>query len=201
MGSPYRIGSSRLFDDIRIYSPIDEEYLDHFRYVLKDIFVWQGRRSYPLCHRETPSRSSRALAPPSTRPASWRPSRVPPSISSTKPSPSASKLIEQNATGPSSSLDHCDPRIQFEWKSKLYKDASLSQIFLMNHVHYIVEKAKGSPELREMIGNDYLRKLTGKFKEAAMSYQRTIWVSILYYLRDEGLHISGSFPWGFPRQL
>ncbi|KAJ4952929.1 hypothetical protein NE237_029761 [Protea cynaroides] len=88
-----------------------------------------------------------------------------------------------------------------EWKSKLYKDASLSHLFLMNNVHYIVEKAKGSPELREMIGDDYLRKLTGKFRQAATSYQRSTWVSILYCLRDEGLHVSGSFSSGVSKTV
>jgi exocyst complex protein 7 len=67
---------------------------------------------------------------------------------------------------------------------------------MMNNVHYIVQKVKGSPELREMIGDDYLRKLTGKFRQAATSYQRATWVSVLYCLRDEGLHVSGSFSSG-----
>ncbi|BBG98777.1 exocyst subunit exo70 family protein D1, partial [Prunus dulcis] len=80
--------------------------------------------------------------------------------------------------------------------SKHYKDASIAHLFMMNNVHYIVQKIKGSPELREMIGDDYLRKLTGKFRQAATSYQRATWVSVLYCLRDEGLHVSGSFSSG-----
>ncbi|KAK8618725.1 hypothetical protein V6N13_132707 [Hibiscus sabdariffa] len=83
-----------------------------------------------------------------------------------------------------------------EGKSKHYRDASLAHLFIMNNVHYIVQKVKGSPELREMIGDDYLRKLTGKFRQAATSYQRATWVSVLYCLRDEGLHVSGSFSSG-----
>ncbi|XP_010261780.1 PREDICTED: exocyst complex component EXO70A1-like [Nelumbo nucifera] len=83
-----------------------------------------------------------------------------------------------------------------EGKAKHYKDASLAHIFLMNNVHYIVQKVKGSPELREMIGDDYLRRLTGKFRQAATNYQRSTWVRILYCLRDEGLHVSGSFSSG-----
>ncbi|KAL3610477.1 hypothetical protein D5086_001497 [Populus alba] len=63
------------------------------------------------------------------------------------------------------------------------------------HLIWII-KIKGSPELREMIGDDYLRKLTGKFRQAATSYQRATWVSVLYCLRDEGLHVSGSFSSG-----
>ncbi|MBA0748905.1 hypothetical protein Gogos_002882 [Gossypium gossypioides] len=87
-------------------------------------------------------------------------------------------------------------QFNLDGKSKHYRDASLAHLFIMNNVHYIVQKVKGSPELREMIGDDYLRKLTGKFRQAATSYQRATWVSVLYCLRDEGLHVSGSFSSG-----
>ncbi|KAL3618202.1 hypothetical protein CASFOL_038523 [Castilleja foliolosa] len=55
---------------------------------------------------------------------------------------------------------------------------------------------KGSPELREMIGDDYLKSLTGIFRSAATNYQRSTWVRVLHSLRDEGLHVSGSFSSG-----
>ncbi|KAL0415026.1 UNVERIFIED_CONTAM: Exocyst complex component EXO70A1 [Sesamum latifolium] len=87
-------------------------------------------------------------------------------------------------------------QFNLDGKSKHYKDASLAHLFMMNNVHYIVQKIKGSPELREMIGDDYLRKLTGKFRLAATNYQRATWVRVLYCLRDEGLHVSGSFSSG-----
>ncbi|KAJ6820550.1 exocyst complex component EXO70A1-like [Iris pallida] len=83
-----------------------------------------------------------------------------------------------------------------ENKANLYKDASLSHLFLMNNVHYIVQKVKGSPELRELIGDDYLKKMTGKFRQSATSYQRATWVRVLYCLREEGIHVSGSFSSG-----
>ncbi|KAL5579595.1 hypothetical protein UlMin_012037 [Ulmus minor] len=87
-------------------------------------------------------------------------------------------------------------QFNLDGKSKHYKDASLVHLFMMNNVHYIVQKVKGSPELREMIGDDYLRKQTGKFRLAATNYQRATWVRVLYCLRDEGLHVSGSFSSG-----
>ncbi|XP_062087841.1 exocyst complex component EXO70A1-like [Humulus lupulus] len=87
-------------------------------------------------------------------------------------------------------------QFNLDGKSKHYKDASLVHLFMMNNVHYIVQKVKGSPELREMIGDDYLRKLTGKFRLSATSYQRATWVRVLFCLRDEGLHVSGSFSSG-----
>lgn len=87
-------------------------------------------------------------------------------------------------------------QFNLDGKSKHYKDASLVHLFMMNNVHYIVQKVKGSPELREMIGDDYLKKMTGKFRLAATNYQRATWVRVLYCLRDEGLHVSGSFSSG-----
>lgn len=66
----------------------------------------------------------------------------------------------------------------------------------MNNVHYIVQKVKSSPELREIIGDLYLRRLTGIFRHAATKYQRATWVRVLNSLRDEGLHVSGSFSSG-----
>ncbi|XP_042409333.1 exocyst complex component EXO70B1-like isoform X2 [Zingiber officinale] len=83
-----------------------------------------------------------------------------------------------------------------ENKAALYRDNALLHLFLMNNIHYIVHKVKGSSELREMIGDDYLRKLTGKFRISATSYQRATWVKILHCLRDEGIHVSGSFSSG-----
>ncbi|KAD4585040.1 hypothetical protein E3N88_22641 [Mikania micrantha] len=87
-------------------------------------------------------------------------------------------------------------QFNLEDKSKHYKDNSLAYVFIMNNIHYIVQKIKGSPELREMIGDGYLKKLTGKYRQAATKYQRATWVGVLYCLRDEGLHMTGSFSSG-----
>ncbi|KAL8223605.1 hypothetical protein R6Q57_019080 [Mikania cordata] len=87
-------------------------------------------------------------------------------------------------------------QFNLEGKSKHYKDNSLSQLFLMNNVHYIVQKIKGSSELREMIGDHYLRSLTRVFRQAATNHQRATWIGVLHCLRDEGLHSTGSFSSG-----
>lgn len=76
-------------------------------------------------------------------------------------------------------------------KSNLYKDAGLQHIFLMNNVHYMAEKVKNS-ELRLIFGDDWIRKHNGKFQQHALSYERSTWSSILSFLREEGLHSSGS---------
>lgn len=86
-----------------------------------------------------------------------------------------------------------------EGKSKHYKDVCLAHFLIMNNVHYIVQKIKGCGELREMIGDYYLRKLKSKTREAAISYQRGTWVKVLYCVRDEGLHVKGSFSSGVSR--
>ncbi|XP_074302109.1 exocyst complex component EXO70B1-like [Silene latifolia] len=88
-----------------------------------------------------------------------------------------------------------------EAKSQHYRDTSLAHFFMMNNVHYIVQKIKGTPELREMIGDEYLRKLTGKYRIAATNYQRATWVRVLNCLRDEGLHVKGSFSSGVSKSL
>ncbi|KAL5232462.1 hypothetical protein ABZP36_031238 [Zizania latifolia] len=86
-----------------------------------------------------------------------------------------------------------------EGKASLYKDTALSHLFLMNNVYYIVHKVKDSPDLWSMIGDDYLKRLTGKFTMAAMVYQRRSWLKILNCLRDEGLHVSGGFSSGISK--
>ncbi|KAJ1268717.1 hypothetical protein BS78_07G156600 [Paspalum vaginatum] len=86
-----------------------------------------------------------------------------------------------------------------EGKASLYKDPALSHLFMMNNVHYIVHKVKDSPDLWGMIGDDYLKRLTGKFTMAATNYQRTSWLKILNCLRDEGLHVSGGFSSGISK--
>ncbi|KAF6146308.1 hypothetical protein GIB67_031330 [Kingdonia uniflora] len=87
-------------------------------------------------------------------------------------------------------------QFNLEDKSKYYKDLSLAHIFMMNNIHYIVQKVKGSPKLLKMIGDDYLRKLTCEYRQAATNYERATWNRILCCLRDEGLDVSGSFSSG-----
>ncbi|KAL3813464.1 hypothetical protein ACJIZ3_014732 [Penstemon smallii] len=76
-------------------------------------------------------------------------------------------------------------------KSNLYKDESLHHLFLMNNVHYMAEKVKGS-ELRTVLGDDWIKKHNWKFQQLAMSYERATWSSILGLLKDEGIQNPGS---------
>ncbi|KAF9667705.1 hypothetical protein SADUNF_Sadunf15G0051400 [Salix dunnii] len=70
-------------------------------------------------------------------------------------------------------------------KSKLYKDGSLEHIFLMNNIHYMVQKVKGS-ELRLFFGDEWIRKHNGKFQQHATSYERATWSFVVSLLRDDG---------------
>ncbi|KAF6171406.1 hypothetical protein GIB67_009547 [Kingdonia uniflora] len=76
-------------------------------------------------------------------------------------------------------------------KSRLYRDGSLQQIFLMNNIYYMVQKVKNS-ELRAFFGDRWIRQHNGKFQAHAINYERATWISILALLRDDGLSNPGS---------
>uniref|UniRef100_A0A0D9X8K2 Exocyst subunit Exo70 family protein n=1 Tax=Leersia perrieri TaxID=77586 RepID=A0A0D9X8K2_9ORYZ len=134
-----------------------------------------------------------------------------------RPSASARLAAEGNELAPSlAELDLPEPENQsplaahiiwiivvlehnLEGKAALYRDMALKHLFMMNNVYYIVHKVKDSPDLWSLIGDDYLKRLTGKFTLAATNYQRSAWLKILNCLRDEGLHVSGGFSSGISK--
>ncbi|KAH7278123.1 hypothetical protein KP509_38G025200 [Ceratopteris richardii] len=77
-----------------------------------------------------------------------------------------------------------------EAKSKLYKDASLAYLFLMNNVHYICQKVKAS-DVQKLLGDDWMRRNRGKLRQYHTSYRRTAWTKVLMCLKDEGINVSG----------
>ncbi|XP_062106496.1 exocyst complex component EXO70E2 [Humulus lupulus] len=77
-----------------------------------------------------------------------------------------------------------------ESRSKLYKDVSLQHLFLMNNIHYMTQKVKGS-ELRPIFGDGWIRNHNWKFQHHEMDYQRTSWGPILSLLKDEGIQNPG----------
>ncbi|CAK9217495.1 unnamed protein product [Sphagnum jensenii] len=83
-------------------------------------------------------------------------------------------------------------------KSKSYRDSALTYLFLMNNVHYIVQKVKYS-DVIQLIGDDWVRKQTGFYRQCATNYQRAAWIKVLSFLKDEGIHNSGSFSSGVSR--
>ncbi|KAK2987209.1 hypothetical protein RJ640_013826 [Escallonia rubra] len=70
-------------------------------------------------------------------------------------------------------------------KSNLFRDGSLKHFFMMNNIHYMVQKVKDS-ELRGYYGDEWIRRHTGKFQQHATNYERATWSSILALLRFDG---------------
>ncbi|XP_044490053.1 exocyst complex component EXO70B1 [Mangifera indica] len=92
-------------------------------------------------------------------------------------SPFSMKLI--------SIMDMLDANL--DTKSKLYKDLSLSYIFLMNNGRYILQKIKGSTELKDVMGAAWHRKRTTDLRQYHKSYQRETWGKVLQCINHEGL--------------
>ncbi|KAK1307357.1 hypothetical protein QJS10_CPA10g01580 [Acorus calamus] len=76
-------------------------------------------------------------------------------------------------------------------KSKLYEDAAMGYIFLMNNVLYIVKKVKDS-DLRTVLGDHWVRTRRGQVRQYATAYLRASWTKVLSYLKDEGIGSGGS---------
>ncbi|XP_019161527.1 PREDICTED: exocyst complex component EXO70B1-like isoform X2 [Ipomoea nil] len=79
-----------------------------------------------------------------------------------------------------------------ELKSKLYKDLPLCSIFMMNNGRYILQKVRESPQLTELMGDQWARKQSQELRQYHKTYQRETWGRLLQCLSMEGLMSSGS---------
>ncbi|KAL6646225.1 hypothetical protein ACP70R_017833 [Stipagrostis hirtigluma subsp. patula] len=70
-------------------------------------------------------------------------------------------------------------------KSRLYDDAGLQNIFLMNNLYYVVQKVMDNPALRELLGDDWLRRHRGQIRQCEAGYLRASWIAVLSHLRDD----------------
>lgn len=70
-------------------------------------------------------------------------------------------------------------------RSKLYKDAALQHVFIMNNLNYIVGKVKDS-KLRDFFGDAWIRQHIAEVKQHATSYVRASWSSVLLLLKVDG---------------
>ncbi|CAI5522977.1 unnamed protein product [Closterium sp. Naga37s-1] len=77
-----------------------------------------------------------------------------------------------------------------ERKSKLYRDPALTQLFLMNNVHYIVHAVRKG-ELKEVVGKDWIDRQRRIVQQHAAAYQRTSWNKIFGLLTSAGLNADG----------
>ncbi|GJN04133.1 hypothetical protein PR202_ga21655 [Eleusine coracana subsp. coracana] len=71
-------------------------------------------------------------------------------------------------------------------KAALYDDAGLQNIFLMNNLYYVVHKVMETPPLRELLGDDWLRRHRGQIRQHETGYLRASWIAVLSGLRDDG---------------
>ncbi|KAI3825283.1 hypothetical protein L1987_06764 [Smallanthus sonchifolius] len=78
-----------------------------------------------------------------------------------------------------------------EAKSRLYKDPSLSLIFMMNNGRYILQKTKGTGEMRSLLGDPWVRKQSSDLRNYHTSYKRETWTRLLQCLSHEGLSVNG----------
>lgn len=78
-----------------------------------------------------------------------------------------------------------------EAKSKLYKDTSLSLIFMMNNGRYILQKIKGAAEINSLLGDPWYRKRSSDLRQYHKNYQRETWMKLLQSLQAEGLVVHG----------
>ncbi|KAG5049591.1 hypothetical protein AAZX31_04G148400 [Glycine max] len=68
-------------------------------------------------------------------------------------------------------------------KSKLYKDEALQHIFMMNNIHYMVQKVKCS-DLSHFFGDCWLRQHIAMYQRDARCYERISWGSVLSMLKE-----------------
>lgn len=72
-----------------------------------------------------------------------------------------------------------------EAKARIYKDVALSSVFMLNNGRYIIQKVKDS-ELRDILGDDWIKKHNAKERQLHMNYQRSSWSKVLGALKLDG---------------
>ncbi|GAA0144286.1 membrane traffic protein [Lithospermum erythrorhizon] len=75
-------------------------------------------------------------------------------------------------------------------KSKQYKDLALTQLFLMNNIHYMVRSVRRS-EAKDLLGDDWVQRHRRIVQQHANQYKRIAWAKILQTLSIQGLTSSG----------
>uniref|UniRef100_A0A5B6ZVX3 Exocyst subunit Exo70 family protein n=1 Tax=Davidia involucrata TaxID=16924 RepID=A0A5B6ZVX3_DAVIN len=78
-------------------------------------------------------------------------------------------------------------------KSKQYKDSALTQLFLMNNIHYIVRSVRRS-EAKDLLGDDWVQIHRRIVQQHANQYKRISWSKILQCLTVQGASSGGSGP-------
>ncbi|KAJ7976210.1 Exocyst subunit Exo70 family protein [Quillaja saponaria] len=91
---------------------------------------------------------------------------------------------EFDASDPDAQLASVTTRIMqalqnnLDGKSKQYKDPALTQLFLMNNIHYIVRSVRRS-EAKDMLGDDWVQIHRRIVQQHANQYKRVSWAKCL----------------------
>ncbi|XP_047342097.1 exocyst complex component EXO70A1-like [Impatiens glandulifera] len=75
-------------------------------------------------------------------------------------------------------------------KSKQYREPSLTHLFLMNNIHYMVRSVRKS-EAKDLLGDDWIQRHRRIVQQHANQYKRIAWAKILQCLSVQGLTSSG----------
>ncbi|CAN0847467.1 Exocyst complex component EXO70A1 [Linum grandiflorum] len=70
-------------------------------------------------------------------------------------------------------------------KSKQYRDPALTQLFLMNNIHYIVRSVRKS-QAKDLLGDDWVQIHRRVVQQHANQYKRISWAKILQCLTVQG---------------
>ncbi|PSS04992.1 Exocyst complex component EXO70A1 like [Actinidia chinensis var. chinensis] len=70
-------------------------------------------------------------------------------------------------------------------KSKQYKDPALTNLFLMNNIHYMVRSVRRS-EAKDLLGDDWIQRHRRIVEQHAKQYKRIAWAKILQCLSIQG---------------
>ncbi|KDP36125.1 hypothetical protein JCGZ_08769 [Jatropha curcas] len=103
---------------------------------------------------------------------------------------------EFDASDPEAQLATVTTRIMqalqnnLDGKSKQYRDPALTQLFLMNNIHYIVRSVRRS-EAKDLLGDDWVQIHRRIVQQHANQYKRVSWAKILQCLTVQGLGSSG----------
>ncbi|KAF8395459.1 hypothetical protein HHK36_019405 [Tetracentron sinense] len=65
-------------------------------------------------------------------------------------------------------------------KSKQYKDIALTQLFLMNNIHYMVRSVRRS-EAKDLLGDDWVQRHRRIVQQHANQYKRIAWAKVFFY--------------------
>ncbi|KAK1357349.1 Exocyst subunit Exo70 family protein [Heracleum sosnowskyi] len=67
--------------------------------------------------------------------------------------------------------------------SQLYKDVSLSYLFLANNLNYVVSKVKNS-NMKALFGDEWLAKHQSKVQQYASNFERMSWIKLIKMLPE-----------------